>query len=206
MPASLRMSSVGRVTKPAPSMSTFLEAGSTCQLSRCLEGHLEGAPWGVPVMAGCVVGCWGNAGLVYCCEAILDRICDCVTVRRGNFKNLREILALAWQKSVKQRRLNFVFAVCCRLTSSPFSVPLPLCSGNGPIFSMLFGQPISRRGMAGYAVATLRRVPATSISRSFVRANPPFSRAQHSIPRSHSQLVLLALKWDSPLGDMCVCG
>jgi hypothetical protein len=60
--------------------------------------------------------------------------------------------------------------------------------------------------MAGYAVATLRRVPATSISRSFVRANPPFSRAQHSIPRSHSQLVLLALKWDFPLGNLCVCG
>ena len=59
IPASLRTSRVGRVTKPAPSISTLLEAASHVSVWK--------VTWcGIFEMLGCI----------YCWEAMLGVLCD----------------------------------------------------------------------------------------------------------------------------------
>lgn len=95
IPASLRMSRVGRVTKPAPSMSTLLEAQS-CKVSLNLRGD-HGLWWG---------------GAVYCWDAILGGGVPCLITRlRRGFADF------SWQGGCKQRHVT-VFWICgfCSLT------------------------------------------------------------------------------------------
>ena len=78
MPASLRTSRVGRVTKPAPSISTLLQADkSPCQPpsgmrprgARGGHGALSlGVGWAMHRARH-----WAVVGRVYCCEAIFSR-------------------------------------------------------------------------------------------------------------------------------------
>lgn len=165
MPASLRTSRVGRVTKPAPSISTLLEAENPCQPpSVCLS-----CPWSAcgrvcGMMWPRVAGGWKRGkegGVVYCCEAILGekswhpvaaRLCDEVISRICG-----EIPALAWQNPVKTATTYFcvlwfalqvdslsrgvmevpsMFAVS---TAAGKTAPHPVLSDNGPKFRWMEG-------------------------------------------------------------------
>jgi len=123
MPASLRTSRVGRVTKPAPSISTLLEAGSPCQPpSGCLSCPRSacGRVWQEVAGGGRMVRA-GEGGAVYCCEAILGKeiwrpvaasLCDEVISRFCG-----EIPASPGRIQSRQRGLIFVFCgLLCRLT------------------------------------------------------------------------------------------